>query len=323
MNFSDFQKNILLASLTTFKIGGPADYFFVAKSEDDLINAASFARQQKLPVFILGGGSNILVSDKGFRGLVIQIQNSKFKIEGDRIESQAGVLLSELVQASIKAGLTGLEWAAGIPGTLGGAIFGNAGAFGLDISLAVKHIRVYSEGFIKQYHYDCHSDSVPFSLKGAGEESQDIFGYRDSIFKHNNEIILSADLELQKGEPEKIKQTIKGYLERRRSKQPWESSAGSVFKNIQFDKLSKKLQDTIPTEKVKIGKVAAAYFIELTGLKGHQISQAQISPKHTNFIINLGGAKASDVLGLIQLVKNKVKEKFSVELEEEIQYVGF
>jgi len=323
MNFGDFQKNISFAPLTTFKIGGPADYFFVAKSEDDLISAASFARQQKLPVFVLGSGSNILVSDKGFRGLVIQIQNSKFRVEGDQIESQSGAALAELVGVATKAGLTGLEWAAGIPGTLGGAIRGNAGAFGLDISLAVKHIRVYSEGFIKQYHHDCHSDSAPFSLKGAGEESQDIFGYRDSIFKHNNEIILSADLELQKGEPEKIKQTIKNYLRQRRLKQPWESSAGSVFKNIQFDKLSKKLQDTIPTEKVKTGKVAAAYFIELAGLRGRKISQAQVSPKHTNFIINLGGAKASDVLSLIELIKNKVKEKFGIKLEEEIQYVGF
>ncbi|PIU75123.1 MAG: UDP-N-acetylenolpyruvoylglucosamine reductase, partial [Candidatus Portnoybacteria bacterium CG06_land_8_20_14_3_00_39_12] len=147
--------------------------------------------------------------------------------------------------------------------------------------------------------------------------------YRDSVFKHNNEIILSADLALKKGEPEKIKQTIKDYLAQRQSKQPREPSAGSVFKNIQFDKLSKKLQDTIPTEKVKTGKVPAAYFIELAGLKGHQIGQAQISPKHSNFIVNLGGAKASDVLDLIRLVKNKVKEKFGIELEEEIQYIEF
>lgn len=330
MDFSYFQKNISLAPLTTFKIGGPADYFFVAKSEKDLIDALSFARQKKLAVFILGGGSNILVSDKGFRGLVIQIQNLKFKVKDCQIESQSGTALAELVGAAAKAGFTGIEWAAGIPGTLGGAIRGNAGAFGMDMSSIVKHIRVYSGGSIKQYQYNCHSEGgrprAAHSFSGGArptEESQDIFWYRDSIFKYNKEIILSADLELQKGEPEKIRQTIKNYLEQRRSKQPWEPSAGSVFKNIQFDKLSKKLQDIIPTEKIKAGKVAVAYFTELAGLKGHQIGQAQISPKHNNFIVNLGGAKASDVLSLINLIKQEIKNKFGIELEEEIQLVGF
>jgi len=315
MDFNDFQKNISLALLTTFKIGGPADYFFVAKIEEDLIDAVNFARQQKLPVFILGGGSNILVSDNGFRGLVVKIQNSKFKVvDGERgrtvrncqIKSGSGATLAELVGAATKTGLTGLEWAAGIPGTLGGAVRGNAGAFGLDMSFVVGRVNAYGGEAIKQY-----------------SNSQCVFGYRDSVFKHNNEIILSADLALKKGEPEKIKQTIKNYLEQRRARQSWEPSAGSVFKNIQFDKLPKKFQDTVPTEKVKAGKVAAAYFIESTGLKGHQIGQAQISPKHSNFIVNLGGAKASDVLNLIRLVKNKVKEKFGIELEEEIQYIEF
>lgn len=339
MQISSFQRNILLSEYTTFRIGGPADYFYIAKSEDDLSGALNLAGQKKLPVFILGGGSNILVSDKGFKGLVIKIQMTKLKFQikskgqMSKIISGAGITLASLVQQSVKAGLTGLEWAVGIPGTLGGAIRGNAGAFGSDIADIIDKVRVLR-----------HGQAMELTAKDCQ------FGYRDSVFKKIKDIILSAVLKFQKGDAGKSAQLITGYLQQRRQKQPNKPSAGSVFKNVsichpertkrskgsqeqtdlcgglsgffgQCLSLSgaKESQNDIP---IRDGKVPAAYLIEQCGLKGKQIGQAQISKKHANFIINLGRAKAVDVVGLINLAKQKVKEKFNLDLEEEIGYVG-
>lgn len=360
MQISSFQRNILLSEYTTFRIGGPADYFYIAKSEDDLSGALNLAGQKKLPVFILGGGSNVLVSDKGFKGLVIKIQMTKLKFQikskgqMSKIMAGAGLALASLVQQSIDAGLTGLEWAAGIPGTLGGAIRGNAGAFGSDMAAIVDKVRVLRDGKVTEFSAgDCQ------------------FGYRDSVFKQKfhpsaelasgsfysgNKIfipvvILSAVLKLKKGDSGKSRQLVKDYLSQRCQKQPSQSSAGSVFKNVsichpertkrskgsqeqtdlcgglsgffgQCLSLSgaKESQNDIP---IRDGKVPAAYLIEQCGLKGKQIGQARISPKHANFIVNLDGAKTSDVISLITLAKQKVKEKFNLDLEEEIGYVGF
>ncbi len=256
------QKNIPLAQYTTFKIGGPAEYFFVAKTTQDLIKAVEFAQEKKLPFFILGGGSNLLVSDEGFTGLVIKIQNSKFKIKNFRIIAEAGIKLSDLVKFSSQAGLTGLEWAIGIPGTIGGAVKCRTGAFGQSISKIVKEI------------------------------------------KKKDKIILSVELVLKREDKKKSQQLIKEYLKKRKETQPLDyPSAGCVFKN--------------PANQF------AGQLIEKCGLKGKQIGRAMISPKHANFIINLGQAQAEDVLKLIQLIKKSVNKNFKINLEEEIQFLGF
>lgn len=285
------QKNIELAPHTTFKIGGPADYFFVAKTKEDLVKAIKAARKLKLPFFILAGGSNLLISDKGFKGLVIKNQSSEFKITDSRIITETGVVLRELVNDSAELGLTGLEWLAGIPGTIGGAVRGNAGAFGKSMADLVKTVEVLeinSKLEIKNYKLeDCK------------------FSYRSSIFKKKENLaILSIELQLEKGNKKGIEESIKRHLSYRKEKHPLNfPSAGSIFKN---------------PENSSAGKI-----IEQCGLKGKKTGQAQISEKHANFIINLGGAKAEDVLELINLIKQEVKEKIGVELEEEIKILGF
>jgi len=253
------QKNVSLKKYTTFKIGGPAKYFFVAKNKSDLLKAVQEAKKRRLPVFVLGGGSNVLFPDKGYRGLVIKFQNLK---------------LSQLVNS-------GLEWAAGIPGTVTGAIWGNAGAFGKSMKDVVKKVEVFdvkNEKIKILNNKDCR------------------FGYRDSIFKKNHDlIILSAEIKQKKSDPQEIKKC----LAHRRKTQPLSfPSAGSVFKNPPG--------------------FSAGELVEKCGLKGKKIGGAQISDIHSNFIVNLGGAKAQDVLSLIKLVKKTVNKKFKIKLEEEI-----
>ena len=256
------QKNIPLAQYTTFKIGGPARYFFVAKNTQDLIKAVEFAQEKNLPFFILGGGSNLLVSDEGFDGLVIKANNNQLTINNNKIIAEAGVKLNDLIRTSIEVGLTGLEWAIGIPGTIGGAVKCQARAFGQSISELVKDV------------------------------------------KKTDEIILSVELLLKKGNKKKSQQLIKEYLRKRKDSQPLDyPSAGCIFKNPagQF----------------------AGQLIEHGGLKGKQIGQAMISQRHANFIINLGNAQAKDVRKLIQLIKKSVNKNFKINLEEEIEYLGF
>jgi UDP-N-acetylmuramate dehydrogenase len=285
-----FKKNINLASYTAFKIGGSVKYFFTAKTKKELIEAIKESKRMKIPIFILGGGSNLLVSDDGFKGLVIKIQNFKLKNKGSKIFVEAGVPLSKIVGESVKRGLSGLEWAGGIYGTVGGAIRGNAGAFGGEIKDVIEKVEIY----------DVKTDKIRIF-----ESNKCFFKYRESIFKkRKNLIILSAVFNLKNGEKNKIKKETKNYLDYRKKNHPLDfPSAGSVFKN-------------------PVGK-SAGELIEKCGLKGKIIGKAQISFKHSNFIINLGGAKSKDVISLINLAKEKVKEKFKIELEEEIKYLGF
>lgn len=287
---SGVKKNILLKNYTTFRIGGRARYFFTAKTKDNLISAVIAAKKINLPFFVLGGGSNLLISDKGFKGLVIKILNIKYHILNTKIVAEAGVVLGQLVNASANAGLTGLEWATGIPGTVGGAVFGNVGWPNnkKNISSVIEVVEVLeikpkSKTKIRNYKSkDCK------------------FGYRDSIFKRRkNLIILSVSLKLKKGNKKKIKKEISEIFKKRKEKIPGGFSAGSVFKN--------------PTG------FSAGQLIEKCGLKGKKIGGAEIPEKHANFIINSGSAKAKDVEKLINLAKKEVKNAFKIKLIEEIQ----
>ena len=309
------QRNVLLKNYTTFRIGGPAKYFFVAKNKKDLIKAISVAKKLKLPFFILGGGSNLLVSDKGFNGILIKIRNTKYEIpacpagrQNTKIMAEAGVMLGELVNVSAKAGLSGLEWAVGIPGTIGGAIRGNAGAFNKsmkDVVKSVEALEVKNEKCkVKNFkNRDCK------------------FSYRDSIFKDKkNLIILSAVLQLKKGKKSEIEKKVKENLNYRKERQPLNfPSAGSVFKNPRGLATGELGEE----DKSSSLSFAAARMIEECGLKGKKVGNVKISEKHSNFIVNLGNGKAKDVIKLIKLIKQKVKKKFGVTLEEEIQFLGF
>lgn len=307
------EKNILLKNYTTYKIGGPAKYFFVAKTKEDLINALNTAKELKLPIFILGGGSNLLVSDKGFKGLVVKIEMSEINFDNDRtIKAGAGVRLSEIVNLSVEKGLSGLEWSGGIPGTIGGAIYGHAQAFGTKISDTVKSVEALDLKILKLKNFS--KEQCQFSLK-------------NSIFKRNkNLVIVSAVLEFQKKDAEKIKNQVKEFLEYRKNGHPINfPSAGSTFVNPQKKIKNKKLLIKFPelNEYNRKGVIPAGFLVAKCGLAGKKIGNAQISEKHSNFIINLGGAKAKDVLALINLAKKKVKENFGIELEVEVQFVGF
>jgi len=256
------KENIPLVQYTTFKIGGRARYFTLVKNEEEIVQAVDFSRSKKIPFFILGGGSNLLVSDKGFKGLVIKVVNKGFRIYGSEIRAAGGTLLSDLVKTSVKSGLTGLEWAVGVPGTIGGAVKVNASAFGRNMAEIVKKC---------------------FKKKG---------------------VIFEVILRLKKGNPKESQQLIRQYIRQRKESQPLNfPSAGCIFKNPPG--------------------YFAGQLIEKCGLKGKKIGQAMISEKHANFIINLGHAQASEVVQLIELVKKNVKDKFGIELEEEIKYLGF
>jgi len=286
------EKNVSLAGHTTFKIGGRAKYFFAAKTKSSLIKAVEWAKQNRLPFFILGGGSNILAGDKGYGGLVIKVQSSKFKVQSCglkfKVVCEAGVPLAKVVRIAAEKGLSGLEWAAGIPGAIGGAIRGNTSAFGGETADTVKEVEAY--------------DARDRKIKVFSKE-QCLLTYKDSIFKRQPRlIIVSAVLELMPGKKLAISRKIKEYLEYRRARHPLGlPSAGCIFKNPPGYR--------------------AAELIEGAGLKGASLGGAQISEKHANFIVNRGKAKAVDVRGLIALAKKKVKAKYGLKLEEEIQHL--
>ncbi len=306
-----FKRNIYLKNLTTFKIGGKADYFFEAKNEKELIEAIKWAKKKNLPFFILGGGSNVLFSDEGFRGVVISVRCSRFEVRGEKIIAEAGCPLQKLVHEAMENSLSGLEWAAGIPGTIGGAIRGNAGAFGGEMKDVVEKAKVLEVRGLK------------FEVKEL-DKKDCCFAYRESVFKRKkNLLVLGAILKLKKGKKQEIQEKIKEILKQRKEKQPLEfPSAGSVFKNVPVKKLSKEIKEEF-RDKIKNGFLPAAVLIEACGLKGKKIGGAKISEKHANFILNFQNAKAKDVLRLIWLIKKKVKEKFNIDLEEEIELVGF
>ena len=280
------KENVLLSEYSTFRIGGIARYLIEVDNAEDLKKVIQKALELNLQFIVIGGGSNILFSSKGYNGLVIVFKsNNTFSINDNLIEVDASVSLNYLINKLNN--YTGLEWAVGIPGTVAGAINGNAGAFGGEMSELIKQVKVLEIKDNQIIEKDFSKEDCKFS-------------YRNSIFKNNpNLIIASAILELKKDSEENVKQKIKNNLSKRMSKQPKGFSIGSIFKNGE--------------------DFSAGELIEKAGLKGLQIGDAKISDEHANFIINLGKATSDDVLELIKIVKKEVKEKFSIDLEEEIK----
>ena len=277
---------------TSFRIGGPADLYAVATSSQELVELVSLAREQGIPYLVIGRATNILVADEGIRGLVIENGGQEICFEDDAVlYAESGALLRDLARESARRGLGGLEWAVGIPGSVGGAIVGNAGAYGCYIGdVARKATVLAADGTVREL--------------SAAEMG---FGYRTSRFKGqgakgNQEVILSAKFVLHPEPAQALAQKMADYTRRREASQPTEPSVGSVFKRTK--------------------QYPAGFLIEQAGLKGTRIGGAQISPKHANFIVNLGGARAADVKALIDLAQERVQEQFGVELELEIELVG-
>jgi len=296
-----------LKKYTTFKIGGPAKFFVVVKNKAQLFKAVKAAVDLKIPFTILGGGSNVLIADKGIDGLVIKLEGGETEIKGGRIKVFAGNLLGGFVREAVKSGFAGLEFVANIPGTVGGAVFGNAGAYGHGVGDFVDEVEVIVV-----------DDEVGLKILTKEECG---FAYRESIFKKNKNWIISEvtfALAKEAGGEEKLAE-IDAEWKKRLCSQPLDlPSAGCSFKNLLYSDDLKRFEAWA----VK-GKLPAAKFIEEAGLKGKKIGGAMVSDKHANFILNFDNATADDVVQLISFVKTKVRDEFNVQLEEEVQYVGF
>lgn len=306
-----FEENIPLAQFSNYRIGGPAKFFFKAGSSADIEWAVAEAKKRRLNVFILGGGTNLLFRDEGYNGLVLKPALNFLKFDGGKLTAGAGIDMAELLNFAAKNGASGLEWAGGLPGTLGGAIRGNAGCFG---------------GEIKDSIVSAESFDTENSRKITRENPDCRFTYRSSVFKEKDgkEIILSAVFSLKKGNPETIGRAIREKIDYRLSRHPMEyPNAGSIFKNVDLKKMPKEFQvrfaRSIKLDPVPV--IPTARLISEAGLKGVSYGGAMISPKHANFIVNVLDAKASDVKKLISLTKREIKKRFKVELEEEIMEV--
>ena len=291
------KRNILLKDYTTYKIGGPAKYFFITKKSEDLISALKIAKQFKVPVFILGGGSNLLVADKGFKGLVIKIDINDISFTDNKVTAGAGVGLTKFSNSLSAKGLSGLEWAVGIPGTLGGAIYGHAQAFGTKISSSIESVEAVD---------------IKNLLIKKFSKKQCQFSLKNSIFKKKkNFVIISATLKFDKKDVQEIKNKVEEFLNYRKTNHPINfPSAGSTFVNPEKQIRNKKLLETCPELKEynKKGIIPAGYLIAKCGLNEKKMGNIQISKIHANFIVNLGGGKAKDVLKLMKLAQDEVKK---------------
>lgn len=274
---------------TTFRIGGPADFFLLPSTVDEVRGILEICREEELPYFILGNGSNLLVSDKGYRGVIIQLYRnfSNISVEGNEICASSGALLSQIAAAARNASLTGFEFAGGIPGTLGGAVFMNAGAYGGELKDVLKEAVVMTE----------QGEILTLPV-----EKLDM-GYRTSRIKKAGYLVLEARLVLEQGDMDKIRDITKDLTEKRVSKQPLEyPSAGSTFKRPEGYFAGKLIMDS--------------------GLRGYQVGGAQVSEKHCGFVINTGNATARDVRNLMADVQRIVEEKYGVKLEPEVKFLG-
>ncbi|HJA70797.1 MAG TPA: UDP-N-acetylmuramate dehydrogenase [Candidatus Lachnoclostridium stercoravium] len=274
---------------TTFRIGGPADIFITPEDESQFLAAVRLCRQEGMPYYILGNGSNLLVSDSGYRGAVIETEKalSRLEADGETLKAGAGILLSALAKEALRLSLTGLESASGIPGTLGGGVVMNAGAYGFELKDVLESVRLLDrEGNVR---------TVP-----AGELK---LGYRYSTIPETGSIVLEAALRLKKGDPEAIRARMEELAAQRKSKQPLEyPSAGSTFKRPEGYFAGKLIDDA--------------------GLRGFQVGGAQVSEKHCGFVINRGDATAEDVMELCRQVQEKVFQKFGVRMDMEIRKLG-
>jgi len=284
------KENVSLAPYTSARIGGPADVLIIAESADELAHTVNLLRKQGLDYIMLGGGSNVLVSDSGVRGIVILNRAKAVRFHnGDQpsVTAESGVVFSNLAHRCASKGFAGLEWAATVPGTVGGAVYGNAGAFGGDMAGNL----IWAELLTENGHEKFTAEQMAY-------------GYRTSVLKRAelDAIVLSAELSLKNSTKEEATVKIEQFSAHRKATQPPGASMGSMFKNPNGD--------------------YAGHLIEAAGLKGARIGNAEISPLHGNFFINHANTKAEDILALIQLVQKTVKEKQGVELELEIELIG-
>jgi UDP-N-acetylmuramate dehydrogenase len=297
-----------LAPYTRFAIGGPAAVFCDTDNAHAFDAALHLTNVLALPYIVIGGGTNLVVSDNGYDGVVLRFTGSRITHNGTTLHIEAGAVLQDAVNHSIALGLAGLETMTGIPGYLGGAIYGNAGAYGRSIQELVGSVRFTDGERIRIFN---------------NEECR--FRYRESIFKdHKGWIVLSADLRFVPGDPEALAKTAAEIRSIRDAKYPPSMKcAGSIFKNVFFADLPAAVQAEVPPKLVRDGKVPSAWFLEQAGVKGMRRGDIQVATYHANLIYNDGEGRAADLIAVIDELKRRVRERFGFDLQEEVQYVGF
>lgn len=285
--FPKMREHEPLKNHCTFRVGGPADFFYELANVEEIPELVTFAEENTIPYRIIGRGTNVLFTDKGFRGLIIKNLTKTCTVADNEIAADSGVLLSQIIRLSVDNHLSGLEPLYGLPGTIGGAVWGNAGIPNVETGSFVKQATLFNV-----------SDGVREMKRNEIE-----FRYRSTSLQNSSDIVMRVILHLKKGEAAKSKELMKKIDEIRRGKQPVGFTAGSFFKNPSPEK-------------------PAGYLIDQIGMKGKQIGDAEISPKHANFFMNRGNATASEILELAQLAQEKVKERFGIDLEMEVKIIG-
>jgi UDP-N-acetylmuramate dehydrogenase len=294
--------NAPLARYTRFEIGGPARMLANVSTVDALAETLELAKSSGTPKAVIGGGTNLIADDEGFPGVVVRYVAKNIEIEGTRVRVEAGAMLQDLVDRTIDSGLKGLETMTGIPGWAGGAIYGNAGAYGHSIQECVESVRFFDGSETRELSTD-----------------QANFSYRSSIFKSCKDwVVLDAVLKLHPADSAELRSTAAGILKIRNEKYPpTMKCAGSIFKNLLLAELPAGVQ--VPEKIVREGKVPSAYFLEAAGAKGLAIVGLRVADYHANLIYNAGGGTARDLWQLIEMLKAGVFEKFGIQLEEEVQ----
>ena len=297
-----------LSRYTRFAIGGPADVYAETESVEAFIAALGVARASGQDYVVIGGGTNLIVADEGFRGIVLRFTADRIMSAGDRVVADGGAVLQDLVDFTVDRGLKGLETLAGIPGSVGAAIYGNAGAYGHSISERVRTVRFYDGRDVRVFD------------NAACE-----FHYRESIFKRNKEwIIFSAELVMEKADAAGLRKIADDIVKVRNEKFPVTMKcAGSIFKNFLIAELPDAVVQLVPERVVREGKIPAAYFLEEVDAKGMARGDIHVATYHANLIYNGGAGTAADLLAMIADLKSRVTAKFGIELQEEVQYVGF
>ncbi|MBL8174641.1 MAG: UDP-N-acetylmuramate dehydrogenase [Bryobacterales bacterium] len=301
------QRGVPLSQYTRFSIGGPADFFIESSEESVFLQALRNVRASGLPYLVLGGGTNLIVADEGYRGVILRYTGAELNGEGGVIHVAAGAVLQHLVDFSIAQALEGLHTMTGIPGWVGAAIYGNAGAYGHSISEFVDTVRFFDGERIR-----------------CANRTECEFGYRESIFKrHKDWIVLSAVLRLPAGDAVLLRHEASRILSTRNAKYPpTMKCAGSIFKNLLVRQLTADVQSQVPAAVVREGKVPSAWFLEQVGAKGMRRGGIVVADYHANLIYNEGGGTSTELRAVIRELKARVKEHFGLEIEEEVQFVG-
>jgi UDP-N-acetylmuramate dehydrogenase len=303
--FGDVYSAQLMSKYTTLHIGGPVQFLIEVAETEKLVALLAFLAGEGIVCHLLGGGSNMLWQDAEFEGVVIKVRSSKSEVRGDTLSVDAGTSLATAVTTAIKHNLDGLVWAAGVPGTVGGAVRGNAGAMDSDTGKTLKSVDVWRNGEV-----------ITLKPETCG------FSYRDSVFKHSSDIILSATYQLVPGDKAVMMKRMADFLKQRAGKYPALPSAGSFFKNVSFADWKGDVTK-LPEHFVKTQKVPAGWINEQNGLKGYRVGGAMLSKEHGNFIVNVDKATQADVLAVVDEIQHRAYTNFGITLEPEVVIVKY